>query len=120
MDKLISSLKPKKTKSFASLNYYDPVYIENRVDIDCKKTLTFIKSKILYNFLYDFDMNNFLLNCKDVSKLRDSCFDCNQTDLRGNITKTELFSNLNEKYLIYFGATFLVFSIFCCRCFFFC
>lgn len=66
---LKSSLQPKILKRFANYEYYSSVYIENRADLDCKKTAFFLKSKLFYNFLNEhIDSNNFIENCLDKSK----------------------------------------------------
>jgi hypothetical protein len=67
-----NELKPIQVKQAAHLVYYDPIYIENRVDIDCTKTYLLMKSKILYNFLFDYDMDNYFLDCKYNSQLKNA------------------------------------------------
>ena len=73
------SLKPTVTKTFDNKIYYDSIYIENRVDLNCEKTLSFMKTKIFYNFLFESDMFNFLSDCKDLKRLKNSIknYDCN-------------------------------------------
>ena len=57
-------------KKYLNYEYYDSTYIENRNDIKCEKTFSFIKSKIFYNFLYEYDMINFLNDCKYNSQFK--------------------------------------------------
>ena len=45
-----NSFKPVVNRSYVLRKYYSVTHIENRVNIDCSKTLYFMKSKILYNF----------------------------------------------------------------------
>ena len=62
---LIDSFKFSVIKSFANIQYYDSIIIENRVDIDCQKTLFFIKYNIFYNFIHEYDMVEVLKECKN-------------------------------------------------------
>ena len=39
-------------KEFYHFRYYKPVFIENRLNLDCKLTLELIKHNLLYNLLY--------------------------------------------------------------------
>ena len=72
---LKESLKPVIIKSFAHISYYDPINIENRNDIDCTKTLIFLRSKIFYNFLNEhIDFNTLLHNCQNISKIKNEMF----------------------------------------------
>ena len=60
------SLKPNYVKDHLRLQYYDSIYIENRIDNDCTKTYIYIfmkNSKLFYNFLYHYDRDNFLIDC---------------------------------------------------------
>ncbi len=52
-------LRPIKVRDFYVYHYYDSIYIENRDDNDCEKTFFFMKYKIRFNFLNDYDMDNF-------------------------------------------------------------
>ena len=56
--------------SYLNYEYYDSTYIENRIDIKCEKTFSLIKSKIFYNFLFEYDMINFLNDCKYNSQFK--------------------------------------------------
>ncbi len=57
------SLKSKMVRKFVHINYFAPTHIENRVDIDCVKTIYFMRLKILYNFFNEHnDINDFLIN----------------------------------------------------------
>jgi hypothetical protein len=67
---LKKSLKPKKVKKYLNYEYYDSIFVENRVDIQCEKTFSLIKSKIFYNFLYEYDMINFLNDCTVNSQFK--------------------------------------------------
>ena len=53
-----------------NINFYDSIFIENRFDVDCRKTFYFMRYKIFYNFLNDYDTDNFLNDCKNASYLR--------------------------------------------------
>ena len=69
---LIDSFKFSVIKSFANIQYYDSIFIENRDDIDCNRTFIFLKHKIFYNFLKEYDMIQFLNDCRDKSSLKDA------------------------------------------------
>ena len=108
---LKSELKPIKVKQAAFLIYYDPIYIENRVDGDCAKTYFLMKSKILYNFLYDYDMDNYLLDCKYNSQLEEVNikYDCT------NKTNFENFeSNVKFSFKIIINLAVCLFVCFSC------
>ena len=67
------SLKARMVRKYVKWKYYSATHIENRIDINCSKTLHFMKLKILYNFLNEYiDINDFLLNCMNLSELRSS------------------------------------------------
>ncbi len=57
--------------------YYDSIYIENRVDIDCFKLFYLIKYKVFYNFINDnVDINDVLTsNC--IDDLQELILNCN-------------------------------------------
>ena len=57
-------------RSIANISYYKSAYIENRDNVDCVKTLVFMKYKIFYNFLNDFDKTNFLRECANVMNVK--------------------------------------------------
>jgi Leucine-rich repeat (LRR) protein len=59
-----------RIRDFYVYHYYDSIYIENRDDNDCVKTFFFMKYKILYNFLNDYDKDNFFLDCTQVTQLK--------------------------------------------------
>jgi hypothetical protein len=66
-----NSFKPKMVKKYSRWEYFLPVHIENRVDIECSRTLLFMRSKLLYNFLNEYiDVDDFLMNCMNLTKLR--------------------------------------------------
>jgi Leucine-rich repeat (LRR) protein len=66
-----NSFKPKMVKKYSRREYFLPVHIENRVDIECSRTLLFMRSKLLYNFLNEYiDVDDFLINCMNLTKLR--------------------------------------------------
>ncbi len=67
---LKQSLKSILVKKYLNYEYYDSTYIENRIDIKCEKTFSLIKSKIFYNFLFEYDMINFLNDCKYNSQFK--------------------------------------------------
>jgi hypothetical protein len=68
---LKDSLKPQMVRKFVHINYFAPTHIENRADIDCVKTLYFMRLKILYNFFNEHnDINDFLINCMNSSQVR--------------------------------------------------
>jgi Leucine-rich repeat (LRR) protein len=65
------SLKPQMVRTFFHINYFAPTHIENRVDVDCVKTLYFMRFKILYNFFNEhIDINDFTTNCMNLSIVR--------------------------------------------------
>jgi len=69
--------------------YYSVTYVENRVNIDCVKTLYFMKFKILYNFLYEhIDVNDFLSNCMNLYELRNNL---NYLENSSNHSNEEIF-----------------------------
>ena len=47
---LKNSLDPKKVRHYYCYNYYDSIYIENRVDLDCRKTYYLMKYKLFLNY----------------------------------------------------------------------
>lgn len=55
-------------KDFLNIIYYNSTIIENRNNLDCKKTLSFVKENIFYNILTDIDVNYFVTNCNDLSR----------------------------------------------------
>ncbi len=68
---LKNSLKPNRVPNH--FKYYSATHIENRVNIDCSKTLYFMKFKILYNFLNEhIDIDDFLKNCMNLTQLRNN------------------------------------------------
>ncbi len=68
------SLKPQMVRKFVHIKYFAPAHIENRVklsDLNCVKTLYFMRFKILYNFFNEhIDINDFLSNCMNLSNIR--------------------------------------------------
>jgi len=71
---LINSLKPVMLKTGGKVNifFYDSIYIENRIDLNCEKTFWFMRNKIFYNFFYEYDMINFLQDCKSKFQYENS------------------------------------------------
>ena len=53
-------------RALFKLIFYDSTIIVNKNDINCKKTLMFLNSKIIYNLINDNDVNNFIRNCNDL------------------------------------------------------
>ena len=69
---LTKSLQSKFVKNLLKSSYYNAIIIENRVDtFNCQTILKFLKSRILYNFLGDQDMLNFVTECnfKKLNKI---------------------------------------------------
>ena len=62
-------------KSFTDIEYYNSIFIENREDIDCSKSFYFIKQKLFYNFLNEYDTVDFLRNCDQKFYLKNQ-FNC--------------------------------------------
>ena len=52
------SLDPKLHHRAYIYEFYESIYIENRIDFDCLKTFFLLKFKIHYNFIFE---NNFLI-----------------------------------------------------------
>jgi hypothetical protein len=96
---LKDSLKPQMVRKFVHINYYAPTHIENRVNLsqlDCVKTLYFMRFKILYNFFNEhIDINDFTVNCMNLSRVR------NELDRIENSTVHLNQSNqINQKIII--------------------
>jgi hypothetical protein len=73
MKVLNDSLKPNLAYKSWIYEYYDSIYIENRLDIDCHKMLFLIKFKIFYNFINDnADVNDIISNCMNLTKVRNT------------------------------------------------
>ncbi len=61
------SLNPNFAYKHWVYQYYNSIYIENRQNIDCFKTLFLIKFKIFYNFINDnLDVNDIISNCMNL------------------------------------------------------
>jgi hypothetical protein len=101
------------------LIYYSPVYIENRADIDCVKTLYLMEYKILYNFFNEHvDIDDFFRNCKDRStediKLRLRSIK-NFSDIQSNFDftpKKNIESNYISFWIIFSFSVITIISAF--------
>ncbi len=83
-------LKPNFAYNHWIYDYYDSIYIENRQDINCYKTLFLIKYKLFYNFIFDYyDINDITSNCMNLSKLRDTLNRYNDNVYHINYIPTE-------------------------------
>jgi Leucine-rich repeat (LRR) protein len=93
-----NSLKPVVIRSYVLWKYYSVAHIENRVNIDCSKTLYFMKSKILYNFFNEhIDINDFLSNCMNLSEIRNKLNYLENSTLHRN---EEIFQFYLKDYFI--------------------
>ena len=73
------SLESKLIRNFTNYNYYDTIYLENRVDLfNCANIITFMRDKIFYNLRNDYDIDRFILECNNLTKyeLINSDFNC--------------------------------------------
>jgi len=89
-------------------HYYDSVYVENRHDIDCFKTL--IKFKVYYIFIDDNNDINYVTtsNCMNLTKVRDNLNKFNDTFHHINYLPIELPPTEALTYQI---VTWIIFSI---------
>ena len=99
---LKTSLKPRAIKSFTNREYFDSIYIENRNSLNCEQTFSFMKSKILYNFLDDTDLDNFFIHCNSVSKAKKvvSKYGCNELEVEATVIQHGEPFELNLNFLI--------------------
>jgi hypothetical protein len=83
---LTYSLKPNLAYKSWIYEYYDSIYIENRLDIDCFKMFFLIKFKLYYNFINDnVDINDMLgSDCLNLIQVRDNLNEFNDTFLHQN------------------------------------
>ena len=97
------SLKPRLVRKFFHINYFAPTHIENRVDVDCVKTLYFMRFKILYNFFNEhIDINDFTTNCMNLSKVRNELnFIENSSNHLENVTQLYKKNHLNDSSKIF-------------------
>ena len=105
---LINSLKPITLKTGGKVNiyFYESIYIENRVDLNCEKTFWFMRNKIFYNFFYEYDMINFLQDCKNKSQYLNAINEYKNDDIENN--SSSIFNY--TLFLIIF--TFISFNIY--------
>ena len=79
-------MKPNLAYKSCIYEYYDSIYIENRLDIDCFKMFFLIKFKLYYNFINDnVDINDMLgSDCLNLIQVRDNLNEFNDTFLHQN------------------------------------
>ncbi len=111
---LNNSLEPIMIKHNKYYEFYETIYIENRIDINCEKTLWFMKNDIYYNFFFEHtDVNSFLNDCKNKSKLElrelfEKYDQLNETKKTNNI----LNNNDSKTYEIYILIAFTIILFF--------
>ena len=90
-----NSLRPKIVKKYYRWQYILPTHIENRIDIDCSKTLFFMRSYLLYNFLNEYiDIEDFFTNCMNLTKLRNDLNKLEESFKHKNSIEIESHSKL--------------------------
>lgn len=70
--RLKNSFKAEKIRTFANIEYFSPIYIENRINIDWVKTIILFKSRMIYNFINEnFDVVDFFKTCNNIEEMRE-------------------------------------------------
>jgi hypothetical protein len=106
MNYLIYRLKPNFVKKSWIYEFYDTIYVENRIDLDCFKTLHLFKFKICYNFLNEnVDINDF--NCLNLTQVRNTLNEFNDTVFHKNYISNVIFPK-NTTYRIIIWTVFVL------------
>ncbi len=108
IESLTNSLKVILIKHYYATDIYDTIYIENRIDLDCEKTLWFMRHKLMYNYFNEhFDALYFSENCNNKTKL--------EISLKRYKKLQESIVDLNEKLpdlYVVIVCVFIVFILF--------
>jgi len=108
-ESLLNSLKVILIKHYYATYIYDSIYIENRIDLDCEKTLWFMRHKLLYNYFNEhFESLYFNEHCNNETKLRISLRVFNKS-----LEKTQSEDNNSSQMIILCFLIGLLFIIFC-------
>jgi Leucine-rich repeat (LRR) protein len=83
---LKNSLNPKKIRHYYCYNFYDSIYIENRIDLDCRKTYYLMKQKLFLNYFNE--------HIDSVRILNDS--NCNTSQIQNYNSLFEIKTNISE------------------------
>ena len=94
--------------------YYDSIYIENRLDIDCFKMLFLVKFKLFYNFINDnVDVNDITSNCMNLTQVRNTLNYFNDTFTHQNYIPKMVFKIDRNIYtlIIWIITSLILFSL---------
>ena len=109
VNKLRDSFKPKMVKKFFHLKYYSPTHIENRKDIDCVKTLYFMRYKIFYNFFNEhIDIEEFLTHCTQTDSIRRKLNEISELIQPAAPMPLSLGQDDYDLYFIWFGVAIVL------------